>query len=601
MAKERLRIVRDAVDDAGPYRRDPDSAGTCPVVALGHQDGEYVFLSPSGELRRLKARDLGGAPGLVSLFGGDLAWMKAAHPRYDREGNPVDDFNARAVMADLVRQCEAKGLFDPGLKMRGLGVWPAVDGARRVAVAHCGKDLVVVDEMKRPSTRPAGWHVARQVFVARPVVPGPDTSSPASVADGEELRDALRLWRWGRNDVDVWLMLGFVGASLMGALSPFRSHGQLDAEHGSGKTTLLQLIQAVLGCMGELWNDYSEAGLRATLGGDARTVLLDEADPTPGSGADGGSLVQRVIGLLRRMSTGDGANVVRGSPTQDAHRSTVTGSALLASVNPPPLTPQDRSRIYRFRLRKATGDPEAAKAVAVAIAKAAEMSPRFRGRALIMWPVFERTQSAFRHALITSGADGRQADLLSVMSAGACMLVCDELPDGPFIEQIVQDLALVVREAAQADTEDADAAQCLNRMMSAPVDSWRTGTRPTVGQLVSWALDDPHGTSAGELKKIGLRVDTNRLAHEAADAVPVLLVAYRHQGLARIFAGDSRWAGGGWVGSLERLGEDVAAHPSPVRFAGALSRALRIPLRHLPPAEEAEPIPPPGTHDEGAL
>ncbi len=50
----------DAAGDA-TARRQPtieERVGTCPVNVLGQEDGVYFFLTPDGQLRALKARQL---------------------------------------------------------------------------------------------------------------------------------------------------------------------------------------------------------------------------------------------------------------------------------------------------------------------------------------------------------------------------------------------------------------------------------------------------------------------------------------------------------------------------------------------------------------
>jgi hypothetical protein len=44
----------------------------CPVRALGHQGGEYIFITAAGEIRRFTSGQLHQRGGLPDLFGGAL-------------------------------------------------------------------------------------------------------------------------------------------------------------------------------------------------------------------------------------------------------------------------------------------------------------------------------------------------------------------------------------------------------------------------------------------------------------------------------------------------------------------------------------------------
>lgn len=580
-----LDAVRSVVETAQPAVFEDDEGGgggggeppsrradldDCPVKPLGHHDGTYYFLSPTGELRSMKVRDF-SANGLLSLFSGDMSWMVTNFQRLDKDGNPINDFVVRGVVGHLIRICEAVGLFDPGLRLRGRGVWPggAGEDGRPVCVLHAG------DRVARIAGGVMEWHRAgyregRSVYPARPRVDVPDFNDAATAKDGQRIEELLGLWRW-EGAADAVLLTGIIGAGLLGGFPDWRAHGQIAAAHGSGKSELCKFIGGVMGPQAEGFNSYSEAGLRQVLADEARVAILDEAE------SDGGGAMQAVVGLIRRMSGGAGADIVRGSPSGEVKRYTVTGVALMAGINPPPLAPQDRSRILRFDLAKVTSDPEAAARVDAAVAWARANSARLRARALLGAQRYAASCKIFRAALIGAGCDGRQADLFAAALAGRDLLVTDHPPDTDSIAELLAPLRPRINDLRAADAEDSDGQQCWHHLLGYIPDHWRSGMRTTIGDLIATARVE---AGSGGDSDIALRAYGMRVAKLEGGGV-ALLVANKHPGLTRIFQGTA-WAAGGHAGALKRLGEGVVAHDTPIRFAGPSLRCIRIPPDLLP-------------------
>jgi hypothetical protein len=586
---------------------DDGAAGPCPVTALGYdEDGRYHFLTPSGAKRAMAVRDLTPG-GLLSLFSGRPDWMIKAHPKHDKDGAPIGDFAPRAVLADLIRQCERAGMVDKQLKMRGLGVWPgpaAKDGARppachvgdRVFIAGTRGDLL--GDGVRGSWQQAGFRDGRIVYPAKPTTAPPDIERPATAEQAALIREGLGLWAWGHS-CDADMMLGWIGAALLGGFPSWRVHGQIVAEFGAGKTTLLKFLAELLGPQAEMFNSFTEPGIRQQLQNEARAVLLDEANNE--GGPDGP--VALTILLIRRMSGGEGAAIVKGSPGQSANVATVVGQAMLAGVNPTPLDPQDRSRIYRYELLKRTSAKEAAAKVERLVLWAAKMSPRLRARALLNWPVFASSFTLYRAVLMDAGCDGRQADMFGVLLAGRELLLHDEAPNEEFAKAEVAKLAGRITRAQLDDEQDSDGQQCFDMIQSYVPDLWRSGEKTTLGRMIAHGLNEAaddaksrreapdaapmEGLNRQALAMYGMRIEadsTGRL---------FLLVANRHSGLERIFQGRAglRWQACGWVTSLRRLGDIVKPWPVPLRFAGPKQRCLAIPEGLLPERAGSEPPP----------
>lgn len=557
--------IRRAIERAG-------AEDGCPVRALGQLDGTYFFVTQSGELRAVAHRDL-STNGILSLFEGQTEWLKKTFPKKDSNGNDIDDWAPRAAAAGLMRCCAEAGLFDDRLQVRRHGVWrgPVPDeGGAPMLVVHAGDAVMLAGSDGAPRWHRPGLLMDGALYAACASVPRPAVDE-ATAADGKRLLAALGLWNFADPAAGHVLVLGFIGSALLGGAPTWRAHLLTTAAFGSGKTWLTRLIAAAMGPQAFAVNNFTEAGLRQMLTGEARTMILDESEPDSRGGR-----VQQVIELLRHMSSGDGARGVRGSPEGAARSFDVTGCAYLSSILGVSLQPQDRSRITQLELLPlgaGSGASSREERARNAITWAGSISGALRLRAVKGWPCFLANLAVFRGVLLEQGCDSRQADQFGTLLAGAEMLTSDAVVEREAAAGVVAHLARIIQDRQQEDEEDGDGPQCLTLLLSSPVDHWRSGSRETIGMVLSDQLDVGDKDTDRVLRSYGLAVDwSDRRA-------PALLVANRHQGLERIFAG-TKWAQGVWAQSLKRL-SGASAH-GPESFGGAKSRCARVPHWHLP-------------------
>jgi hypothetical protein len=425
----------DADVPPSPAKLDRQSDG--PVTPLGHCGGIYFYLSKAGEVRRLKDQDHKKLP-ILSLFDGDDDWLTDHCPAYERSGRVRPGaWDQDAAARLLIRLCAGQGLFDPDTQLRGPGVWRTAAGR---LVIHVGDALSVlsVDECLAlaDARQPLDWHRAGQVidgslFAATARCPRP-APQPAPRSAGQALLAGLKLWHYD-DPLSADIILGFLGSAFLGGAPSWRVHLLLSAQAGSGKTWLMTFLEAALGGMATYANDATEAGLRQALTGESRVILLDEAEGDEGSS----SKVEGVIRLLRLMSSGDGANVMRGSAGGRGQSFQVTGCAVMAAILPAPLKPQDRSRICVIDVLRPPRGCEASRAaeqVTAAMREIKTLAPGLRTRAIAGWPRFLDTFSLYRAGLIGRGLSGRNADTLATIMAGRDLLLQDCVPDTDSIE-----------------------------------------------------------------------------------------------------------------------------------------------------------------------
>lgn len=544
---------------------DDDQQTDCPITPLGHAAGVYYFLSRSGEVREAKSRDLNG-PGLDDLFEGEVQYLYDTFPTTNNEGK-VTGYNASSARRSLIRRCVKAGIFDSAVTRRGRGVWSDGTGG---LIVHCGDRLRVGDEW-----RPVGMVRDGAIYSAAPRITAP-AAEPAPVGVGRDMRAALDLWRF-REPIAADAICGFIGQGLLGAAPEWRGHLYTVAPYGAGKTWLAEFVAAGLGAQAHpLQNNFTEAGLRQAMTGEARALLLDEAEHD-----EGNRRVRAVIELIRHMSGGAGARVLRGTAGGRSQGFTLTGAAYLSSVLTGGLKPQDRSRITVIHLNPLPTGPHATVArdkVRAATLTLKETSPALWARAIVGWGRFVETLAAWRETFVAAGLSPRDADQISVFAAGRDLLLQDDVPEPGAMVDECDDWLQIAGHAADDDDLEGEGIECVQHILTSPVDAWRSGERRTVAELYLEATKTGGVDERRALQAMGLRV-----VNETDPDLRCLMVANRHVGLERIFR-DTRWAGQGWVDALRHL-PGVDAADEPVRFTGTRCRATQVIQRYLPREE----------------
>lgn len=569
-AVDGLGVIVDAIENAEPFVPPPEPpegsrgerANDPGIVPLGHAEGSYFFISVDGEKREFKARDLVRL-NIASLFGGDTSWLCRMFPCYNKKGEPIDDaFHANNAAEWLMRSCSMRGLFNKETPLRGLGVWRHKDEI----VAHLGSHV-----WYRGQKQKSGCVIGGAIYPARTKLEEPDFEHPADSFECRRLRAYMNAWTFIQ-DFDADLLFGFLGAGLLGGFPAWRVHALVTGERGSGKSTLGEFLMNAFGAQGTSMNDYTEAGLRQTLTNEGRTPHLDEGES---SGEEKAHRMAKVIGLLRLMSGGSGARIARGSSGGTAMNSTVTGCVLLTAINPPPLQPQDRSRILIVPIEKHhNSSPVDIKAF---LDEARDISPRLRARALMGAKRFVETVALYRDLMVSHGCDSRQADLYATLCAGRSLLIHDEVPSREEAMDYVNALQHRLRLIMLEDSDSSDAQSCLNRLLDASCEAIRDGIKRSIGMLVASGMDPRETPENDKLVPLGLRIIDAKGVDGSKERY--LFVANDHLGLKKIFF-NTPWADGNWRTSLIRLA-GVRPSPKPVSI-GRKARGLLIPHELLP-------------------
>jgi hypothetical protein len=539
-----------------------------PIVPLGHMNGSYTFISPSGELRIMKAEALEAGRGVRALFSG--VSPDAETWCHENFGVGNGDWSPKDAGRRIIESCNAKGMFDPNsADLRSIGVWR--DGSGN-AVAHCGNILAHPDGHTSQLAESRGTHIMRG---AAPIaVPAELLASPAETA--EILEQIKASWGWKRTwDSDIFF--GWLAAAFLGGFPEWRAHLYVYGTRGSGKSELMGLASKLLGDLaGSVLNDATEAGLRQSRNNQARPVLIDEFEPDENS--RNGSRQDSMLALFRRMSGGQGGRISRGGSDHSSVSFRALGAAYVTSINHIHLEPQDRSRFVMLELGSlpySESPTRSAMKLRELEGCAKELAPRVFRRMLSQSQRWDATHAVIAAEARRLGADARQAQTTATILAGRDLV----LFDGDLDEKRLGDLALILQEmledASETD-ETCEGNDVLDFLLSSEL-VLDHGIRRTVGDLLASLLANEPIVEVNDPEAALTRHGVYILKHKSSIAMRV----GKATPSARLFK-ETKWRNGAHVSALLKV--NGATRPSsPVRLPRAgQQRVILLPFAVLP-------------------
>lgn len=554
----------------------------CPVIPLGiSNDGStFFYLDPGNRLQIKQGKDHSRL-GILTLFNQRWDALMEYWPRLtkikDEKTGEIDwvptGWKPERAAEELIAACARRGTLNIADRVRGPGAWRGPDGQ---LILHCGQRVLVGSEWQKPG------EIAGAIYPATFPTPLPAEMFAPGGAKGPAA-DALALfgsWQWKNPEVAPHLLLGALGAAKLGGALKWRPTIWLTGDFGTGKSALLEYFGGLLGQDGmHSTVDATPAGVWQRTQHSSHPVLIDEAEAEADPRRMGG-----MIKLARAASSG--GVVFRGGSEHAPVHFTIQGCFIFGSILIPGLTPQDRSRITVLELDPLTG----IKPPAISAAKLKAMGEALTRRLVDGWPRFADVFERYRTALAEHGHRARSADQHGILLVCAHLLLHDDGEvEGDYLDHWCE-LLPPERDAAK------DHQNCVDHLLTAPIDPYRGGGRRTIAQWIADALNAEDVKQPADANKAletyGLSVEVVQVSlaptragepHIASKPMRWLYVANSHRGLAQLFEG-SHWVGSSgttnaWVQALRRIPGAEAVEKR--RFAGYGSRATRLPLDHL--------------------
>lgn len=541
----------------------------CPVQPLGKLGQVCFFLDEANQLIALDPQKV-GKNHIRNLFGRQSHLCDEYWPRVNDSGETTG-WKPEIAGDLLMRACAWEGIFDPQGRVRGRG---SHRGEHGELVLHRG------DKVYFAGTEADGWRdpglIGRFVYPTAPGLPRLDPEDATSSA-GEQLLALLRTWQWARPLVDPMLLLGWVGAAMVGGALQWRPHAWITGSSATGKSSLQLLLELLFDGGALHTHDATEAALRQLLGQQTLPVFFDELEAEEDNRRN-----KAVIKLARLASSG--AVVLRGGQDHVGHEFVARSCFLFSSILLPPMLAQDRNRLAVLDLNRF---PAGAKPPAID-----ENEIRLAGRQLLKrlaqeWHRFGDTLRAYSDALADVGHGGRSQDQFGTLLACADLLLYDATD-----EEVVRTRAgwLDASTLAEKATDLADEEEIVQFLGNSFLPATRGGDEPEpIVRHVRAALALDGDKARERLENFGLRIVAAELGADGnvgakrpkgqPSAELFLAIANQHDGLKRIFR-EERWSEGVWAQSFVRV--EGAHRRVKVRFAGGQGQwATLIPIPKL--------------------
>jgi hypothetical protein len=584
---DKISPIRDAVQSAEPIQAAPDAStdkpqkkkrrdfscvrlpAGCPVDALGIHGNDFYYLDARRQMKVYRPSDHSRL-GVLALFGQKNNYLYTKWPRISKDGDVVG-WTPDKVAESLMAAAAGEGVLDVVDRVRGPGAWKDEDDN---LVLHCGDTLYNDGKKQEPGM------IGRYIYPSAPEKPRPSAGAPVSLP-AENLLSLFKTWKWRREGIDPHLLLGWIGASMIGGALKWRPMIWITGDKATGKSTLHDVIGHVHGPGGMISTpDGTAASLWQNIGHASLPVAMDELEAEEDNRRNAS-----IIKLARIAASG--GTLLRGGSDHKGVNFTVRSCFMFSSILIPPMMAQDVSRMAILQLDSLEG----VSAPILEPKKLASFGADFRKRLILGWERLPETLQVYRTALEKTGHGGRSADLFGTLLACYDLLMFDEVPSEE--DALAWGEKLDKATLSEADDDVADHESCLNHIMTSVCDVYRNGERRQIGSWIAHAVKDINGRVDANkvLASFGMKVQpwmpenqrpssSSGKSYIPANAPMYLMVANRHQGLSKLFM-ETHWAGksgtsGVWVQAFRRVSGACAG--GSLRFDGVPSRCTAIPI-----------------------
>lgn len=562
--------------EGAPFDRMPPD---CPVKVVGRDsEGSVYCISTTGHMRKMERWDM---PALTDLFAPRLNTMMYYWPAWSKAKKISDEeiippqvvrVERDKCMMAIINEAARKPDFDPNTQHRGRGGWQDSHGN---FIWHSGGWLWRADGKRLERSRPAqhdGHLYTRMAATIEPwAMPVEAGESPA-----RRILEDLRTWNWQRPVLDPVLVLGWIATALMGGALKARPIVFASGGAGVGKSRLHEVVKAALDGAVMTSVNTTAAGIYQRIKLDSLPFMVDELESKSGTNRP-----ESIIELARVAYTG--GDISRGGQDHEATTFTARNSFFFSAIIPPPMGPQDKTRMAMLNLGPLERPGRTERDLV--------LKPETDGRMILRqvmdgWKEFsDRLLPFYAATLGQHGLSARAIDTYGTLLAAAELLVGQEaLEDiGLPVAEDPEHLGRIIAESTAADrTENLEHwHKALDILFQSTIDQWRDGVRPTVGGVCEELLRGPSNggwDAKGARERLQL-VNLGCLDKGKADANagPVLAVPADGPQLQRIF-GDTDFHKGGWYLALKQAPKSIVLPARKVKINGLAKHCLLVDL-----------------------
>lgn len=398
------------------------------------EDGKYLITNIFGDIVRFSGTEILRKEILYRLHadpeGGQIDgyWQSAAMALgcIDEDGGP----DLELLCRHLMHKCDESGVVTED-RVAGRGVHMDKNDS---VVVHLGDKIIVNGVTMLPSEYSSG----KKIYTRKIPFDGIDCDwesiKPIDMNAIERYITFLDTVLW--TDVKYkYLVIGWIGASMLAGGLKFRPHIWITGSKGSGKTWLVEdFFKPVLGFM---WHKpqggSTEAGIRNSIGSDSLAVVFDEAEKSEDQWGE--SKRAAILDYIRNSSSDTSGRIYKGFTSYS-----VRSCFCMSSVDVGLKRDADKSRFDVIYLDSVEYlSPAARKKLDErrAVAKREFVSfctmyndfgLRFFKRLVDNIRDVRKTVDVFGAALMSEGAESRRGDQLGTLLGCYWMITHNEVP-----------------------------------------------------------------------------------------------------------------------------------------------------------------------------
>lgn len=521
---------------------------------LGYQKEEkspkFIFyVNRSRNIQRLTAAEMTKS-NLTCLA--PLSW-------WERKYFPFK--NTDSATSSLVETSYAVGLYSPK-NIRGRGAW--YDAGR--IVIHAGNKLIVDGvETKLGDLKTTFIYEIGESFSF-------NTENPISSDEAGKLLEITKLLNFDR-DVNAYLLAGWcVMAPVCGAMK-WRPHIWLTGPAGSGKSWVFRdIVRPLLGETSlSVQGATTEAGLRQSLGFDAKPVVFDEIDGNDRKSQD---RIQEILELARSASADDTGLIVKGSAGHQAKEFQIRSCFAFASIGVGADKGSDKRRITTLTMTTLQDEElRGARWTELKKLHTSVITDQFvmglHARTIGLLPIILKNSHIFTAAVSIVLGTQAMGDQIGPMLAGAYSLVGDDIISLDNAIDWIRDQNWTEEESTEAIKDEQE---LLHTVMQWMVDVDAFGKR-TVYELVNLSAD---------IEKVHDEMITKDIAYKRLRRMGIktknnnIIVCANNVEINKRLS-ETRWAKN-YAKILTRIPGSIG---KPSRFTGKPEWAIHIPIEGL--------------------
>ena len=533
---------------------------------LGFSGKTYYFYHKStGQIWGFTAKEINKSQ-MIMLA--PLHWWECEYPK----GKNGVDWDV--VLDFYLRIQEKIGVFD-NETVRGRGAW--IDNGK--PLLHLGSEVVINGDSFAPEA------VESEFIYTKSASLSVDYGTYLPATESSKLVALCRMTRWEKPYFGE-ILAGWMFASLVCGVMPFRSHLYLTGESGSGKSWIMDNIVKV--AMGKMplycSSTTTEAGIRKALNGDVRPVVFNEAEA---ESVEDNKRMQGIFILSRQASDEHASSIRKGMGDGESYL--CRSSFLFASINKSTSKGADENRTVFIELGCLPKNSTQAQKIESNVQfknlerKATELlSSEFVGslltRAIHLTPQMRANHTIFADIGARETGARRIGDRMAMVLTGLYSLQYDDIVSEKKAKELVSKLC---HETNSNEVIDSQEVECLDVLMYSEItveDKHKYSRKIQVAKAIEIIIDKnsadgfSHISLHEQLKAKGIMIKNEE------EGKSLLLAGKKGLEVAKMYK-DTQFSSS-WKEALRRL--DGVEAIKTTHFCKTLKTSgIKIPMKHI--------------------